>query len=616
MKQATSAALFIFFLVFNLTLLNAQNAAYFQQRTDYRIKVTLDDKKHILKGEVTLDYTNNSPSQLNSIYFHLWGNAYSNDSTAFALQQLKDGKQNFAKSSKEERGGYEKIAFLHEGAALKWQFFNGHTDVCKVDFEKPLKTGEKMTFVIPFELKIPRSFSRLGREAQSYQLTQWYPKPAVLDAEGWHAMPYLDWGEFYSEFGSFDVTFTCPADYVVGATGKLQTENEIKWLDEVIKLSDAAIKSKKFKPYTREGEKTLHYVQDNIHDFALFLDKEFLVQKKVFSLPKTTRKITAYAMFPISDVKNWTSATQYLEDAVLFYSKSLGDYPFDYVTAVQSALSAGSGMEYPMITVIGKEDSAFDLDLVITHEVGHNWFYGILGSNERRNAWLDEGMNSFYETRYVLEKYPKQKIPSYYINLAERVGAKQLKYERAHQIRSLSVDLMNVAPKMSTPIDALPSSYFYFVYHYDKGAALMFHLLDYLGTERFDKAMKVYYEQFKFKHPQPKDLQAVFEKETNTKLAWLFQSMIEENKKINVRVSKCVIEDEKVVFELANEGDVAAPMPISILDKKKRVLKKVWVEGFEGKVEQEVLVKNAKYVVIDYEEVTLDVTKDDNECSQ
>lgn len=616
MKQSARIALFFFFWVISLSILNAQAPKYFQQRTDYRITVTLDDKTHTLKGEVELDYTNNSTESLQAIYFHLWGNAYANNKTAFALQQIKDKKQNFIIAAQDERGGYEKIGFYYQKRGLKWRFFNGHEDVCQVDLETPLKSGEKITLSIPFELKIPRSFSRFGREAQSYQLTQWYPKPAVLDKDGWHAMPYLDWGEFYSEFGSFDVKFTCPADYVVGATGNLQTESEIKWLDEVIKASDVAIKTKKFEQSTRKGEKTLHYVQDNIHDFALFLDKEFLVQKKVFTLPKTTRSITAYTMFPLSDAKNWTSGVNYLEDAVKFYSKMLGDYPYDYVTAVQSALSAGSGMEYPMITVIGKEESAFDLDVVITHEVGHNWFYGILASNERKNAWLDEGMNSFYETRYVLEKYPKQKIAGYYKMLAERVGAKELKYERSHQIRSLTLDKMNVEQKMSTPLDALPSAYYYYVYHYDKAAALMFHLFDYVGAEAFDKAMKVYYEKFKYKHPQPSDLREVLETELGKNLSWLFQNIIEENKKIEYSISNCVFENDKVRFTIQNDGEVVAPMPVSFLDKKKKVLKTIWIEGFVGKSLQEIEVKNAKYVSLDAQELTLDLNKADNECKK
>jgi aminopeptidase N len=292
----------------------------------------------------------------------------------------------------------------------------------------------------------------------------------------------------------------------------------------------------------------------------------------------------------------------------------LGEYPYDYVTAVESALSAGSGMEYPMITVIGDEANDFELDLVITHEVGHNWFYGILGSNERMHAWMDEGLNSFYETRYVLKKYPKQELGGYYEKLRERAQMEKTMYQNGHQIRSLVLDQMQPIESMATPLDALPSSFFYYVYHYDKPAALFFHLLAYLGEEKLDKAMRTYYAQWQFKHPYPKDLRAVLEAETGKNLAWLFEDLIEKNKKIDVEISSCVVEGETIKIKLSNKGEAQVPLPLQFLDKNKNVLFSIWIEPFSGEKTIEKQLNGVVSAVLDFEEVTLDLVKKDNHC--
>jgi len=226
---------------------------------------------------------------------------------------------------------------------------------------KPLKSGETIVIETPFTLQIPKSFSRLGHVGQSYQLTQWYPKPAVYDAEGWHPMPYLDQGEFYSEFGDFDVTITLPSNYVVGATGELQTASEVEFLNQKAKQGagmnfEEMNQSADFPP-SDETTKTLNYTAKNVHDFAWFADKRFHVLKSGVTLA-SGKKVDTWAMFTDLEANLWKDATTYLDRSVKFYSEKVGEYPWSHATAVQSALSAGAGMEYPMITVIGESGSA------------------------------------------------------------------------------------------------------------------------------------------------------------------------------------------------------------------------------------------------------------------
>ena len=220
--------------IFNFSLI-AQQKNYFQQTVNYEINVTLNDIEHVVSGTINIEYTNNSPDELDFIYFHLWPNAYQNNETAFARQKREDGNTRFYFSDKKDRGEIRDLDFSVDGKMTTWEYDQKNIDIAIVRLPKPIKSGETILIKTPFTVQIPESFSRLGHVEQSYQMTQWYPKPAVYDAEGCHPMPYLDQGEFYSEFGDFDVTITLPSNYVVGATGELQTESEIAFLNQKAK---------------------------------------------------------------------------------------------------------------------------------------------------------------------------------------------------------------------------------------------------------------------------------------------------------------------------------------------------------------------------------------------
>ncbi|RYZ48261.1 MAG: M1 family peptidase, partial [Chitinophagaceae bacterium] len=291
---------FVFFLA-NILLLIANAQTYWQQQVDYAIDVSLNDKEKTLDGFERLVYTNNSPDTLRYIWFHLWPNAYKNDKTAFTEQLLRNGDTWFYFSDKEQRGYINRLDFKVDGTTAQTEDHPQHIDIIKVVLPQPLFPRQKITITTPFHVKLPFNFSRGGYDGQSFQLTQWYPKPAVYDQKGWHPMPYLDQGEFYSEFGSFDVRFTVPKAYAVAATGVLQNEAEKAWLKSRENfLLPPVVKQHKPQPYRsakakpkpvvpalpETGEtKTLHYKQDSIHDFALFASKEFIVKSDTLQLP-------------------------------------------------------------------------------------------------------------------------------------------------------------------------------------------------------------------------------------------------------------------------------------------------------------------------------------------
>jgi hypothetical protein len=196
---------------------------YFQQAVAYVIDVRLDDTKHSLDGRIDIVYVNHSPDTLCSIYFHLWANAFSRRHTAFDQQQLRQGNTAYHFAEEAERGGYRRLSFAVEGTHSAIVINARDPDIGVLALPAPLHPGDSVRIAVDFELRIPASFSRLGRAEGAYQLTQWYPKPAVYDLDGWQVMPYLGVGEFYAELGDYDVSITLPADYVVGATGVLRT---------------------------------------------------------------------------------------------------------------------------------------------------------------------------------------------------------------------------------------------------------------------------------------------------------------------------------------------------------------------------------------------------------
>ncbi|MBL4594456.1 MAG: M1 family metallopeptidase [Flavobacteriales bacterium] len=566
--------LFLFvFLNYSSLLFSQIEKPYFQQEVNYNINVELDDENHELVAFEKITYTNNSTKTLHSIYFHVWPNAYKKYNSALGKQQLEDHNTKLYYAPDSILGYIDGLEFKVGDENLQWSYIPGQEDICNVSLLDPLRPGETVEITTPFNVKIPKGiFSRLGHMGQSYQITQWYPKPAVYDNDGWHQMPYLDQGEFYSEFGTFDVYITLPKNYVVGATGDLVNgEKEIDWLNKKAAITQSKIEDSTIVfmdkggtplmnfPLSNDTTKTLHYHQENVHDFAWFADKRYHVLKGEVELPHSKRKVTTWAMFTNNEGGLWSKSIEYLNDATYYYSLWNGDYPYNHVTAVDGALSAGGGMEYPNITVIGESYNDFGLETVIMHEVGHNWFYGILGTNERDHPWMDEGLNSMNENRYIETKYPKKGfLSSDSISDSERYKAD---YELDY--------LVNARRNKDQRIEELsanytPSNYGGIVY--SKTAIVFDYLMAYLGEDLYDKCMQRYFNEWKFKHPQPNDLRKVFEEETGKDLSWFFDGIIKTTSKIDYKIAgakKDTTNPENILLKIRNKGKVHGPFSIS-----------------------------------------------------
>ncbi len=584
---------FVFFLtiVLSVCLYNqVHGQKYFQQEVNYTIHVTLDDSLHELNADETIQYTNNSPDVLNELYFHLWPNAYKDNNTAFAKQLIENGNKRFYEAADSLKGFIDKVDFMVNGERVDWEYVDGNIDICRLKLKTPIKSGEKMIISTPFHVKLPKGiFSRLGHLGQAYQITQWYPKPAVYDASGWNYFPYLGMGEFYSEFGSYDVFITLPENYVVGATGDLiDCPKELKFLDsiaaETAKIDQYYEGS--WSPASSKDLKTLHYHQDKVHDFAWFADKRYYVLKSEVELPHSKNKVTTWTMFLGSNGKYWKKSSEYINDAIYWYSLWNGDYPYKQCTAVDGAMTAGGGMEYPNITVISNVKSDWSLEQVIMHEVGHNWFYGIIGSNERKNPWMDEGINSFYDSRYMKKKYPDAK-------LSKVIGTKLFNAKNfdAGYMNYLAY-LYTARKNMDQPINLSSGEYLRLNYGaivYMKSAIEFNYLKEYLGETKFDAIMSKYFETWKFKHPQPKDFENIFRSNADVNLDWFFYDVLATNKKIDYKIRSyrrnslsTNVASQCYRITIKNKGEIACPFSISAI-KDGNITATKWFEGFAGK---------------------------------
>jgi len=592
---------------------NALSQEYFQQEVRYLISVTLNDKRNELYAFETIDYINNSPDTLHFIYFHLWPNGYSNNHTELAKQLLSSkGKERLFNDS-ELRGYIDSLDFKVDGHQVNWNLLPDQPDICQIWLNEGIKHGDTIKITTPFHVKIPKGVtSRLGHIGESYQISQWYPKPAVYDRAGWHQMSYQDQGEFYSEFGSFDVSITLPANYIVGATGELQNNHEAEMLNKLAAdtswITASEVESFEFPPSSLLF-KTLRYTGSDIHDFAWFADKRFHVMKGKVKLPDSGREVTTWAMFTNQQARLWKDAIKYENNSIGRFSKWNGDYPYQSFTAVQSALSAGDGMEYPGIAVIGIAKDAYSLDEVIAHEVAHNWFYSALGSDERRYPFMDEGITSANEVRYMEGRYPDKKLWEIYVNnikLAKFFHIDKMPVKQMRELEWLSQARDNLDQPINLPAsDYNVLNYSVIIYNY---AGMGFNYLRaYLGDSLYDLAMHDYYQKWKFMHPRPDDLRNVFEYRTGKDLNWFFGDFISTTKRMDYEMVRW----ENNHLLIANKGRLSSPFVICGMNGDSICFEK-WIDGFEGQSWIEIPDGNYSELKIDPHHVTPEIFRLNN----
>ncbi len=566
----------------------AQNT-YWQQQIDYRIEVRLDDVHHMLRGFVEITYHNKSPNELNGIYVHLWPNAYASRKTVFNRELLKHGDTKFQYADESDYGYIDSLSFVMEkydeqegkhSLVLTYPD-NDSRDVAYIDLPKPIKSGEVFKIRTGFREKLPYSFSRGGHVNQAYQVTQWYPKIAMYDQNGWHPHYYTEQAEYYDNFGNYDIQITIPSNYIVAATGNLLTEAEKEWLNSLVGKETTAQQN----IASSNSYKTLHYSENNIHDFAWFADKNFIVNKSSVVLPNSKRLVDTWVFYLPEHKTVWHNAAKMIDSSLYYYSLWIGDYLYSQATAVDGHLSAGSGMEYPNITIIsGNYRSEKSLESVIVHEVGHNWFQGMLGFDEKDFPWLDEGFNTYYQNRYIALRYPSKPLEekkkfSFLFNMDETDNYRE------------STLLTFLHRRHDDQAACRPADEFthmnYGLIVYMKVPFAIRYLEKYLGTEKFDSTMQQLFKAWALKHPSPADVQSAFRNSVPQDLDWFFNTIICSTEKMDYKIlrAKDTVNIGGHTFYkvlIKNKQHNKIPFTLSSMNHNK-IERTQWYGGFMGK---------------------------------
>lgn len=578
---------------------------YFQQEVNYSISVKLDDKLHRLSAQETIQYINKSPDTLGILYFHLWPNAYSGNNTALAKQLLRtNGKQRLFDSYR-ARGFIDSLDFKIDNQKISWNQLKDNPDICVLYPDYPLLPGDTISITTPFRVKIPEgNISRMGYSEGAYQVSQWYPKPAVYDRNGWHQMPYLDQGEFYSEFGNFSVDITLPENFLVAATGDLRTESESARIE---RLSSGDYSGQ----WADESnaQKTIEYNAENVHDFAWVAGRNFLVSTGKASMPFTGREIKITVMYAPRQAFIWNNAMEYVQRSLMAFSSWIGEYPYNSFVAVQSAIAAGSGMEYPGMAIIGDEEDSYSLDEVIAHEICHSWFYGALGSDERRYPFIDEGLSSAYEERYMELFYPGKKLWEVYFRnrkMARFFHVTELPVTLMPELQWLAQARNNVEQPADLPAYKYTERNYSDIIYYKTPKGFNF-LRIYLGDLKFDSIIHAFYKDWSGKHPSPGDLRCAFESGSGKDLSWFFDDYLGTVKRADYSVKK--IRGDSLLVK--NKGELNTPLPLYEL-KDKKVTSVEWYEGFFGEKWLPVRKPGAGELVINYNHILPEINHMNN----
>ena len=527
----------------------AQKTTYWQQKVDYKMNVTMDVKTYQYKGSQELLYTNNSNDTLTRVFYHLYNNAFQPGSEMDArLQTIKDPDARMVVKTKEgDKTIYtsristlkpNEIGFLHvsnfkqDGVTASVKEVE---TILEVTLAKPLLPGKKTKLTLDFNGQVPLQIRRSGRnskEGVELSMSQWYPKLAEFDFEGWHADPYIA-REFHGVWGNFDVSITIDKDYLLGGSGYLQNPNSIGFGYET--------KGVKVAHPTATKTLTWRFIAPNVHDFTWAADKNYL--HDVVSGPNGTTLHFIYKNNP-KIINNWKNVQPLTVKMMDYYNKIVGQYPYKQYSIIQGG---DGGMEYAMCTLILGEGTMEGLTGVIAHEMAHSWFQHILATNESKHYWMDEGFTSFIEDLAVNEIADKK---------TDNV------FEGAYKSYFSLVNSGKELPQ-TTHADRHDENRSYSISAYSKGEVFLSQLQYLIGKDKMMATLKRYFNDFKFKHPTPNDIKRTAERVSGANLEWYLNDWTRTTNTIDYGIKEVKLNAENTTIYLERIGRM--PMPIDVL---------------------------------------------------
>ncbi|RYU96440.1 M1 family metallopeptidase [Emticicia agri] len=545
----------------------APGPLYWQNKADYKINVKLDETANTLTGEVEITYKNISPDKLPFVWLQLDQNQFNDHSRGGKTTAIVGGR--FGNTGFE--GGYtvqfvsaEKKVTAGKKSSNRSVYAEHLIDDTRMQIRlsEPLTTGEELKIKISYSFKVPRYGSdRMGKqETESgiiYEMAQWYPRMAVYDdVEGWNTLPYLGAGEFYLEYGDFEYNVTVPWDHIVAGSGELTNPSEVLTAEQIKRFNEAKnsdktviIRSKeevadaKSRP-RNSGTLTWKFKCKQARDIAWASSKAFVWDAARINLPSGKTSI-AQSVYPTESATNdsWNRSTEYVKGCIEFYSKYIYEYSYPSATNVAGIVA---GMEYPGIVFCSYRDKNESLWGVTDHEFGHNWFPMIVGSNERKYAWMDEGFNTF-------------------INTLSTKNFNNGEYYQPENARQYAPYFYDRDPIMNIP-DVIQNNNIGLALYVKPGFGLTMLRDLVLGEKRFDYAFKEYVNRWAFKHPTPLDFFRTMEDAAGEDLGWFWKGWYVNDWKIDQGVK-----DVSYIQQDATKGSVITienvekmPMPVVV----------------------------------------------------
>ncbi|HPF09948.1 MAG TPA: M1 family metallopeptidase [Flavobacteriaceae bacterium] len=510
-------------LLFALTSLAQNNTGYWQQEVQYTMSVEMDVQTWQYKGSQELRYTNNSPDTLNHVFYHMYFNAFQPGSEmdvrsrTIADPDTRVGDR-IASLSPSEVGYIRPTLLQQEGESISFEMLG---TVLKVMLQKPILPGETTTLQMEWEAQVPIQVRRSGRnndEGVALSMTQWYPKLAEYDFQGWHADPYIG-REFYGVWGNFDVTLKIDKSYVVGGTGYLQGE-----------------------PQLQKNAKTWHFVAPKVHDFTWAADPDFI--HDTYPGPDGVTLNFYYQNNP-SIIENWKNLQPKTAELMAYYNEHVGLYPYKQYSVIQGG---DGGMEYGMCTLITGERKFESLVGVTAHEMAHSWFQFVLATNESLHEWMDEGFTSYISARAENEI------------MQEGLENPFLGSYRGYRFIALS----GQEQPLTTHADRYATNRGYGIAAYSKGCVFLSQLGYVIGQDNLDKTLKRYFKEWAFKHPTPNDFIRVAEKVTGFELDWYLQDWCQTTNTIDYGIKAVSDLENGLLVTLERIGLMPMPMDVYV----------------------------------------------------
>ena len=593
------------------------NIGYWQNKADYEIAATLNDVSNEITGTATIIYKNNSPHTLPYLWLQLDQNLFNKESRGQARMPA-DSRSRYGDSRSTFSGGYKisSVQVAGEKSSANYLVNDTRMQIRLAEAVKPGGDVVKLTIVYSFTLP-EYGADRCGilktRNGNIFTVAQWYPRMCVFDdIQGWNTLPYLGPSEFYLEYGNFDVNITAPSGQIVVCSGELQNETEVLTRDQVTRLAEARKSDKTVMirtesevndPSSRpsKGMLTWHYKISNARDVSWAASKAFMWDAAKINLPSGKTSL-AMSVYPIESngQKGWGRATEYTKGSIENYSRRWYEFPYPVATNVASNVG---GMEYPGIVFCGWKAEEAGLFGVTDHEFGHTWFPMIVGSNERKYGWMDEGFNTFINSIS-----------------ADDFNKGEFKHDPIKM--DVAANYMfgkNTEPILTAP-DAMKETNIGIALYFKPGYGLELLRNQILGPDRFDYAFRTYIKNWAFKHPTPWDFFRTMENASGEDLGWFWKGWFLENYKLDQAITSVKYEKNNpaqgAIVSIANLDQMAMPVIIAYETRsgvkgEVRLPAEVWNNTNTWKVKLPVTEELIK-VEIDPDKIFPDMNFDNN----